>query len=169
MPRAQKGQRFGGRTKGTPNKATLERLERERIAEQVALQTAVAAQCAPGAEREIVQAGAERRKLGKERLEELLEIAIGATAFFQPTLKNGVEQNPNADWTQFQKWFQIAHAVAATVSPFQSPTFRAIMVAAQPTRHDEDRKSGDVIPLNDPVAAARIYHRIMSASLTRSG
>jgi hypothetical protein len=167
MPRAQKGQRFGGRTKGTPNKATIERLERERIAEQVALQSAVAAQSAPAAEREIAKAGTERRKLGKERLEELLEIAVGATAYFQPTLKNGVERNPNADWTQFQKWFQIAHAVAATVSPFQSPTFRAIMVAAPPPKHDEDRKSGDVIPLNDPVAASRIYRRIVSASSGR--
>jgi hypothetical protein len=163
MPRAQKGQRFGGRTKGTPNKATVERLERERIAEQVSLQAAVAAQSAPAAEREIAHAGAERRKLGRERLEELLEIAIGATAFFQPGLKNGVEQNQNADWAQFQKWFQIAHAVAATVSPFQSPTFRAIMVAAPPPKHDEDLRSGDVIPLNDPVAAARIYRRIVSA------
>src|SRR5258708_6022795 len=82
---------------------------------------------APRGGREIAQAGTQRRKRGKAWLEELLEIAVGATAYCQPTPKNGVEQNQNADWTQFQKWFQIAHAVAATVSPFQSPTFRAIM------------------------------------------
>jgi hypothetical protein len=167
MPRAQKGQRFGGRTKGTRNRATIERLERERIAEQLSLQTAVAIRSAPAAEREIAQAATERRKLGKERLEDLLEIAIGATAYFQPTLKSGVEQNQNADWAQFQKWFQIAHAVAATVSPFQSPTFRAIMVAAPPPKDDENRNSDYVVPLNDPVAAMRVYRRIVSASSQR--
>jgi hypothetical protein len=101
-------------------------------------------------------------------LEEMMEIFVGATAYFQPTIARGVAPNPNQDWNEFEKWARLVMECAAKLAPYQSPTFRAGVVTAPPPPRPED-SSNNVIPMNDPVAAARIYRRIVSASRTRSG
>ena len=156
MPRGAKpGERRGGRGKGTLNKATLESLERERIRSQIDVATA-------GAERTITQAQAIGRKLAKDRLEELTEIFIGAAAYFQPRSSAIGEANQNADWDKFEKWGRLAMDCASKLAPYQSPTFRAIMVSAPPPPREED-KLGNVISLSDPIGAARVYRRIVTS------
>jgi hypothetical protein len=101
--------------------------------------------------------------LAKERLEELTETFMGATAHFQPTIAIGAKPNPNEDWVMFEKWGRLAMECAAKLAPYQSPTFRAVMVSAPLPARPEDNLSS-VIPMDDPVAASRIYCRIVSAS-----
>jgi hypothetical protein len=79
----------------------------------------------------------------------------------------GEPANPNADVEQYEKWARLAVDCAQKLTPFQSPSFRAIMVAASPPSRDEDGESGNIIPLDDPIAASRIYRRIMSAGSRR--
>jgi len=112
---AKPGERRGGRVKGVPNKATIEK--------------------ALLAERAVEQARLNGKKLGKERLEELMEIFIGATAYFQPTITPGVPST-TGDWDKFEKWARLAMECAAKLAPYQSPTFRAIVVAPPPAESD---------------------------------
>ena len=126
------GERRGGRVAGTPNRATAEALEAERIHEQMAMKPEEAARRAPGAADELARVlRSPTRMLAKERGEELLELAIGCAAYFQPTFKKKKgepDPNENADWQQFKEWFKIADAVWAKLAHFQSPTYRAIVV-----------------------------------------
>jgi hypothetical protein len=114
------------------------------------------------AERTVQSAKATGNKLAKERLEELMEIFIGATAYFQPTVAIGTQPNPNQDWGEFEKWGRLAMECAAKLAPYQSPTFRAVMVSAPPPAQPEGNLN-NVFPIGDPVAAARTYRRIVSA------
>jgi len=84
---------------------------------------------APKVATEIAQVvEAPRRKLAKDRLEELLEIAIGCTAYHQPSLAPEAKKNVNADWAEFKDWLKIAADIGHKLSHFQSPTFRAVVV-----------------------------------------
>lgn len=91
------------------------------------------------AERTVQEARATGKKLGKERLEELMEIFIGATAYFQPALAAGA-QNANANWDKFEKWARLAMECAAKLTPYQSPTFRAIAIAPPPVESDVTKR-----------------------------
>jgi hypothetical protein len=117
MPRAKKGERFGGRTKGTPNKATV---ERQLIA-------------AREAEARVAEAHASGRRLGKDVLDEFMHLFAGMAATYQP-LPTGmpIPQGRQPDEAQFEKYARLAVHCATKLAPYQSPTFQAIMVAPPP-------------------------------------
>jgi hypothetical protein len=100
MPQgASKGERRGGRAKGTPNKATVER-------------AVIAAR---------VTAEAEMRgqRLGKEIL------AKYAAVFDEMADARLLEGNV----VEFEKYARLACSIARDLAPYQSPTFRAVDVA----------------------------------------
>ena len=142
---AAPGERRGGRKKGTPNRkvnaidfvADLHGLPRPTT-----------------------------HKLAKERLRELMEIFIGAAAHFQPSVRPGDAPKPHGDWNRFMEFGRLGMECAAKLAPYESPTFRAIMVthggsaadAPAPAKHP----GAEVIPLNDAVGASRVYRMIVS-------
>lgn len=121
MPRgASKGERRGGRAKGTPNKATL---ERALIAEQ-----------------EIERAKSSGRKLAKEYLQEFLPVLAGMAAHYQP-LPTGmpIPEGRAPNEAKFEKWFGYVLETASKLAPYESPTFRAIVVAPPPPQNKGGR------------------------------
>jgi hypothetical protein len=109
----------GGRAKGTPNKATVER-EQE-------------------AARALDKSRMSGRPLAKDRLDELMDVAIGAMQRHQPVTKdmvararaagNKAVKESRGDWKGFGDWWDRAAFAAKSLAPFQSPTYRAIVVA----------------------------------------
>lgn len=151
MPRgAAPGERRGGRGKGTRNKATL---ERERIAAEIAART-------------VADARATGKKLAKDVLEEFMLLFAGMAASYQPW-PVGLGKNPGENVGQFEKWARLACEQAAKLAPFQSPTFRAVMVSIPGTPGGPALpapREDNVIELTDQNAIARVYSRIMKAS-----
>lgn len=114
MPRAQKGQRFGGRVKGTPNKKTVEK--------------------ALEAERAVAEAKASGRKLGKEMLDDFMHTFAGMAAVYQP-LPPGVEAVPQGrapNEEKFERYARLTIDAAKELAKYQSPQFRAIAIAPPP-------------------------------------
>lgn len=156
MPRGsnvQKGQRNGGRQKGTPNKRTTERLEQERIALQ--------------AQREVDRARQANTKLGKDVLEEFMKLFAGMAAASQP-IPVGVASPPGhrADEKKFLIYAKLTVDTATALAAFQSPKFKAIQVfAPPPTPLPAPTPAGpdgsNVITIDDPVALARVYQRMV--------
>lgn len=109
---AKPGERRGGRTAGTPNRATVEAvLDAER--------TLTEARNAKGT-----------RKLGKEVLDDFMQLFAGMAAYYQPSPKNAPVQNPNADKVEFKEYAMMAVKTARYLTEFQSPKFRAVAVFA---------------------------------------
>src|SRR5690349_15551098 len=107
MPRGSRpGERRGGRTKGTPNRATVER-------------AAIAARIAD-------EANMRGQKLGKELL------AKYAGLFDEMA----DDRRLAGDVAGFERWARLCCATAKDLAPYQSPTFRAVMVAPQPEKND---------------------------------
>ena len=113
MPRAQKGQRFGGRQKGSLNKSTLEK--QRKAAEAVAA--------------ELIQAKAEGRKLAKEHMQDLLPVLVRMVAYYQPTVP-GMPKNPHGNAEQFERWLWHFLALCRSLAPYESATFRAVDLRA---------------------------------------
>ncbi len=102
-----KGVRQGGRQKGTPNKASVERaLIAQRIAEQ--------------------QRGKPGRKLAREVLDDLMHTFLGMAAQHQPLPHGVVPMNgQQPDPVKFVEYAKLAGDFAAELAPFQSPKFKA--------------------------------------------
>lgn len=123
-----KRKKYGGRTAGTPNKATQERLERERMAEQIA---AAAGHAGSGAA--VAKAMETNRPLARTELENLLPILKGIVAHFQrvPFQATTTGQPGNkSDWDTFRTWLELFINTCTKLAPYQSPTFRAIAVTS---------------------------------------
>lgn len=140
MPRGGARAR-SGRKRG-PGKAKREALERERISAQLAeTPEGAAAKAAQAGTSTDMRAVSRGRKLAKERLEDLLEIATGMAGYYQRPLNPNAPPNPNANQAEFEKWFRLAMQCSALAAPYQSPTFRAIVVAPAPdTNQPEQRR-----------------------------
>lgn len=141
---AAKGERRGGRQKGTPNKATIER-------------NLVAAQRASDA----IKQG---KKLAKEVLEEFMFLTAGMAAVYQPLPPGTVEapagRAPNRD--EFWKCVEMVHAFGKELAKYQSPTFKAIAVHVAPNQNtvreiNPRPDASNVIDLTDTQAITRIY------------
>lgn len=130
-----------GRARGTKNRATI---EKERIAAEIAARTVADARVAG-------------RKLGKDILDDFANLFYSMAAKFQANLPN--------DEDKFLRYAGLAVDCAHKLAPFQSPTFRAVAIVAPAP---QDVRPGavidNVIPLNDPIATARVYRRLVSAS-----
>jgi hypothetical protein len=149
-----RGTKTGGRKAGTLNRATVERQEM--------------------AARTLDKAKAAGRPLAKDRLDELLEIALGAMTAHQPitrdmvkkarALGNKTVKESRGNWTDFGEWWDRAAYVAKELAKFQSPTYKAVSV-------ETPRQSGlppvrdfnTFVRTGDPVRASRIYQEVMAA------
>lgn len=144
-----------GRKKGSPNKATIERLEKERVREQVLKELDDARR----ADSEV----AKRR--AKETMEECLHMVRDITFYYQPVMaKNGKVKNVE----KFKEWLDLLMKIAAMLAPYQSPTFKAVAVTmdqvipAPPSPPMIENQTGKVIELNkDPVALQAAYERMI--------
>jgi hypothetical protein len=142
------------------NKATTEAQERTRLAAEIAASMGKPlTNPAPAGAPAPMQ-----RVLMKDRLCELAEIAIGAAAFHQPSAP-GQRENPNANWGEFRAWVELASKIVDKAADFQSPKYRAVLMGPVPEeRPVRPITDGNVIDINDPIAASRVYARIVSAS-----
>jgi hypothetical protein len=112
MPRgARPGERRGGRAKGTPNKATVEKLA---IAERV---------------RNRSRRG--RKKSAIEVLEEMMNVFYDLAAYYAPAV-GSMEPNPNQNEEMFCKYFRLTFQAAKTLAPYQSPKLRAVSFTSAP-------------------------------------
>ncbi len=143
-----KGKRSGGRQRGTMNKTTKERLERERIAKQ--------------AQDEVDKARWAQTRLGKDVLEDFMKIFAGMAAQYQPLPRGMVAvpegREPNEE--KFLLWAKLACETARDLANFQSPRFKAIQIMTPPAAVlPPAGAGGEVITIDDPVAIARLYSR----------
>jgi hypothetical protein len=106
------------------------------------------------AERAVENAKGAGRKLAKEILDDFMNRFAKMAEKYQ--------NQPKAE-DKFEKWARLTVDTATRLAPFQSPTFRAVAVTVPPPARTEVDLT-NVIPLDDPVAASRVYHRIVSAS-----
>lgn len=114
MPGPPKGTRAGGRAKGTPNKATI---ERAIIAEQI-----------------VERATMSGKKLAKEVLDDFMHLFAGMAAAYQPLPPGMVAPAGKAqDEAKFLTYAKLAIDTAAELGPYQSPRLKAIQVHAVPT------------------------------------
>lgn len=102
-----------GRPKGSPNKATIEQAEI--------------------AKRQVEGAKVSGRKLGKELLDDFAHLFAGMAAAYQPA-PPGQPPRPNQNEEKFLTYGKLAVETAKDLAKFQSPTFRAIALSADPTR-----------------------------------
>src|SRR5580658_6757487 len=108
--------RTKGRRKNVPNRRTVEALEQARIDAENAM--------APP------EPGKPRKKLAKEVLEEFMMLFAGMAATHQP-LPAGVElEGRSPDEAKFLKYAELTVSTAKALAEYQSPKFRAIMVAS---------------------------------------
>jgi hypothetical protein len=146
----KKGMRPGGRSKGTPNKVTVQRVETARV--------------------ELERARGRDVKLGKDVLEEFMMLFAGMAAAHQP-LPAGMPPPPGRtpDETKFLTYARLTVDTAKALADFQSPKFKAIMVAMQPGAGGDQKppedflRSENIIHLKDPTAIARVYQRMVKS------
>ncbi len=146
------GARVGaGRKPGGKNRTTMEREE------------AVAAS--------IDRMRADGGQTGKEALERMLKFAEGCVALLRPTTerekRSGKEANPDGDWDRFGAWFDRWAYVSKELTKYQSPTFRAIAVAASlPAPQDQGGAivDGEIIRMPDAEDAERAYLKMIGAA-----
>lgn len=146
---ARPGERRGGRQKGTPNKKTVEReIRRQKIA-QFAAASVIGEKLASGVEQDAMKAAeavADAARLNTDLATDTLDtfrtIFINRAAFYQPrpSRETREETNPNANEQQFEKWARLACDVAKSLAPYQSPTFRAIVVSPPPPSENKTRR-----------------------------
>ena len=117
------GERRGGRAKGQPNKATIEK--------------------AVVAERIMHEVGMTGRKLGKEMIEEFAIMFGGLAAAVQPvgTGPDGQVTKSDIDrWlgtrheTAFERYSKLALKAATELADFQSPRFAPVSASAPPPK-----------------------------------
>ncbi len=150
MPRGshvKKGERPGGRSKGTPNRITVEAAEVARISNE--------------------QAKARGVKLGKEMLEDYMMAFHNVAATYQNRIAQKLalgEPPETGDVAAFKDWGELVVGTAKELAKYQSPTFRAIAVMAPAPGSDKPQTmiSGDnVITIKDAQALSRVYQNMV--------
>ncbi len=142
-----KGTRYGGRNKGTPNKATVEReLIAQRIAEQQRQQ--------PG------------RKLAREVLDDLMHTFLGMAAKHQP-LPEGVVpmQGQTPDPLKFVEYASLAGTFAKDLAPYQSPKFKATIALNETTPGGVPLSASNVGPAIEQMTAQQAYRLLRDADV----
>ena len=143
-----RGKKTGGRAKGTPNKASI---EREAL---LARLTAEQTQQKPG------------RKLAREVLDDLMHLALGMAAKYQP-LPEGVVpmagQKP--DELKFIEYATLAGSFAKDLAPYQSPRFKAVMNLAETTPGGVPLTPSTVGPAIEQMSAQQAYRLLRDADV----
>lgn len=145
------GKKTGGRTKGTPNKKTVQKLN--ELSDRAS---------------EIVRS---KEKRGIEVLNELMKTAMSFAAMEQRKLleyQGGIDMAPQQMRDRFWKAMECAGVFAKELARYQDPTFKAIAVIPPPPP-PRDPAPGDgaktiegkAVRLDDPVAVARIYQQMV--------
>lgn len=143
------GERRGGRRVGSANLLTIEReliakaVTRQAVAdgrrrEQALVHLERQADAAADAVQKLREQG---KPLAKDAMALFLEIFMGRAAHYQPRvdLKTMAETNKQASEEKFEKWARLSVETAKALAPFQSPTFRAIVVQPPPPSHSEQQ------------------------------
>jgi hypothetical protein len=121
MPRgARPGERRGGRAKGTPNKATIEKLA---IAERVRKRSRRA-----------------RKKLAIEVLEEVMNMSYERAMYYAPA-EGSMAPNPNENREMCLKYIRLTIQAAKALLPYQRPKFRAIPVPVPAPAPEQDNEA----------------------------
>jgi len=147
-PGPPKGVRYGGKQKGSKNKATIERERQAQLAAERAALQAEAEAKAGTAVGEMVAAQASGRKLMKEIGFELTQLAAGLMAYYQPwpqweqardaegrLIVDGLGRprlrnaNPNYDESKFDKYLTMAMGGARDFAAYESPKLAAVILA----------------------------------------
>lgn len=125
------GAKYGGRKKGTPNKATLEK--RAKAAAQLAANR---------------NAPIEQRELAKDALMRIARVCEGAMAVCRPTtqaeLERGVALNPDGSWARFAELGRLTAWCYKAAADFESPKMLGISVAPPPPPEVDEV---EIIPL----------------------
>src|SRR5258708_4535528 len=141
------GERRGGRPPGGRNKATI---EKERQAPLIGEGT-------------VMDARGRGQKLGKDVLEDFMNLFASMAAHHQPA-PPGHLPNQNEDKAEFYRNAEFAIDCAAKLASYQSPTFKAIMVAPPPPPPPAPPTiDGEVVRIDDPVVLGNIYRRMVTA------
>ncbi len=124
MPGPKKGQRFGGRKKGVPNKSTI--LRQQKQAEVIAA---------------VVDSG---KPMALTVLQKAMEFAEGAVATFRPRTKGellaGMPPNPDGDIEEFGKWFDRWLKCVTELAAYQSAKIKAMEAPTPPPAAGSNRK-----------------------------
>lgn len=92
------------------------------------------------AERAIVTAQAFGKKLAKDILDDFMQLFAGMAAAYQPLPPNVVaSEGRKPDEAKFVKYGRLAIECAKELAQYQSPTFRAVVVAQANDLSDFDR------------------------------
>ena len=109
-----------------------------------------------------------------------LNVFAGMATYYQPTIPGMPTQNQNADEDNFEKWARLAIECAAKLAPYQSPTFRAVVVGPAPDANQPEKRKRftlsifdgsklgapkiRVVDCKDYYMAIEGCHRLMAAS-----
>ena len=120
------GKKTGGRKAGTPNKATLERMERERIGEQIAI-----AAGQPGAGAAIAKVMDANHVWAKDELAGIIPTIRSIVDHFGKAPMKAIAGKGRAtkeNWAALRTWLQLFIDTNHKLAPYQSPTYRALAV-----------------------------------------
>ena len=153
--------RSGGRSKGTPNKATL---QKQMIAEVLASPDG---QKMFAEQMRAMQQPARGQKKAVETLRELMALSQALVAMHQP--QRGADGKLVLDppaHEKLQVYLPVAVRAASELARYESPTFKAIAVAPVPPAPAErpGEKDGNVIQSlekRSPQDAAAVYMRLI--------
>jgi hypothetical protein len=157
------GERRGGRLKGSLNIKTRERLEREKIAEQVA--TEIGASATGIAFHKAI----EGRRLAKDEIKEAIPIIKGIVAHYQQQVSalnpetGSLVIQPEADLGDLKDWMRLFVDTCFKLATYESPTFKAIVLAEVPQPGD-DAKMIDLQSKREPEKATETYLRLIRSS-----
>lgn len=133
-----------GRPPRKPNRATIVRTERARIA--------------------VENAKGANKKLGVDILEEFAHLFAGMAGYHQP-IPPGQPVPPNREPNEekFLTYAKLAVDTAHKVADFQSPKFRAVMVSTTPGAGDpaipKFEDPNKIIDITDAATLARVYSK----------
>lgn len=145
----KKGMRPGGRKKGTPNRATVERVEQARIA--------------------VEQARGRNVKLGKDVLEEFMMLFADIARHHMPRVPGlPMPEHGKPNEEKFLTYAKLAAATAKDLADYQSPKFKAIAIATAPGTPGAGAESeagvldsAKIINMRDAVSMTRVYQRLI--------
>lgn len=160
MPKPRTTGRPAGRPPGRKNNRTV---ERETIA---ARELAVRELALAEGDQRIMTARRAGQKLGREVLEDLMNLGMGLVATFQPhppvALEDGTIKNPNKfyDDDKFRWAADFTQKCASDLASYQSPKLKAVLQAQAPAPSTLPGENGKVIGrIGDP---SRVYRQMIA-------